>query len=148
MQTDLEIKVQKRLQSMQKLDHFAGIWNTRGITAKNELLEASDSYVWLKGGYFLIHQWNAILAGQDVSGIEIIGFDSQDDTYFTQAYDSIGNIVKYKAAMIGNIWKIWGDTEKFSGEFSRGNTIMSGQWELLTNGAWKNWMSIELHKIK
>jgi hypothetical protein len=148
MQVELDGQVQKMLEAMQLLDRFVGNWTTSGLTSDNEPLVAFDSYIWLQGGYFLIHQWNANLAEQNISGIEIIGFDSKNETYFTQAYDSIGNIAKYNADLKKNAWKIWGDAERYNGEFNSGNTILNGCWEIMQNGVWKHWMSIELHKIK
>ena len=141
--TDREVKIN----AMQRLQQFVGRWNTTGRTSEGHKLQATDVYEWLPGEFFIIHKWKSRLGEEAVAGIEIIGYDTEANAYFTQSYDSHGNTAKYQAYFSGNVWSIDGQSERFRGGFNDDGKVLSGDWEMLKDGSWIHWMEIELTKV-
>ncbi|MFF0829147.1 hypothetical protein ACFYU8_20855 [Brevibacillus sp. NPDC003359] len=99
-------------------------------------LKATDTYEWLSGD-------------KEVKTIEIIGYDTTSQMYFTHAYDNYGSRASYYANLLGRDWTITGKTERFTGKFSVDGNTLIGTWELLGNNeSWAHWMDIRLTKVE
>jgi Protein of unknown function (DUF1579) len=48
----------------------------------------SDVYEWAPGGFFVLHSAYGQLAGADVGGIEIMGYDQASNEYRSWFFDS------------------------------------------------------------
>lgn len=146
METNTELNKTAESLVLQKLQVFVGTWHTSGRTVEGKILEATDTYEWLTGGYFLIHKWNACLEKDRVEGIEIIGYEPESGKYSTRSFDSLGNSGRYTAELNGTIWQINGETEQFTGEFNPEKNCLTGRWEVYNGLEWKPWMEITLTK--
>jgi hypothetical protein len=134
-------------------DIFIGKWNTEGESKTNQYgpavkISAVDTYEWLDGEFFLVHRWDACISGDETRGIEIIGYDNSNQMYFTHSFDNKGNSVTYQASLNDGVWKILGESERFTGRFSPDGNILVGKWEILSDGKWLPWMDVKLTKIR
>ena len=135
------------------ISHFAifiGIWNTRGEVLETEqapatTLVATDSYRWLPGHHFLVHDVDARF-GTDVSrSMEIIGYDTTNTKYVAHSYDDKGVSEVFDVVLNGKHWKILGETVRFEGEFSSDDKKLVGLWELKSKkSVWQPWIKLEL----
>ncbi|MED1780850.1 DUF1579 family protein [Brevibacillus fortis] len=136
------------------LNIFVGKWVTDGLIMESPAgqaakLKATDTYEWLPGGYFLIHHVDGMMGDKEVKTIEIIGYDTTSQMYFTHAYDNYGSRASYYANLLGRDWTITGKTERFTGKFSVDGNTLIGTWELLGNNeSWAHWMDIRLRKVE
>jgi hypothetical protein len=131
---------------------FVGTWNTTGemlATASQPAtrLVATDTYRWLAGEKFMLHDVDARL-GNDVSRLlEIIGWDEGQRRFTARSYDDQGGIEDFTATLIERRWQIFGETTRFDGMFSADGKRLTGQWERREPGAeWAAWMTIELRR--
>lgn len=140
--------------ALERLDVFVGSWKTEGIimeveTEPAKILKASDKYEWLAGGFFLIHHVDGYMGDEEIKTIEIIGYDDASQSFFTHSYDNYGTVGAYQANLLDRKWIINGKTERFNGSFNDDGTILSGKWELSSDGSnWAPWMEIKLVKEK
>lgn len=138
----------------QRLEIFVGTWKTEGRILESDSsgppsrLTAVDIYDWGPGGFFLIHHVDGRMGEEEVKTIEIIGFDAASQEYRMHSFDNQGNTATYKAILRGRAWKIWGEAERFTGEFSEDGSSLSGRWERSAGGAgWQPWMEITLTRV-
>ena len=135
----------------ERLNAFAGTWNTRGQIRASSAgpamsIQATDVYEWLRGGFFLIHRWDAQMPDGITKGIEILGYDEATNTYPMRSFDSHGNSGLMHATVEGAAWTFTGDTLRFTGHFRDGGNTFAGLWEHRSADAtgWIPWMDIEL----
>ena len=136
-----------------RLQRFVGRWRTEGEIlggppGASARLQATDSYEWLPGGYFLLHRVEGRLGDEPVQTLEVIGYDAERHTYFSHAFDDRGNARTYTAGLSDDgTWSIVGSSERFTGSFSADGTALVGTWERLADGGeWARWMTIRLTK--
>jgi catechol 2,3-dioxygenase-like lactoylglutathione lyase family enzyme len=136
-----------------KLEILVGTWNTRGTIKDSPAgpggrLEAVDSYEWMPGGFFLLHDVDGHMGTAVVKATEIIAYDRERQGYSTWSFDNQGNASTYRANLQGLLWTIQGDSERFSGAFSKDGRSLTGTWERWNGGAaeWRPWMEVKLTK--
>jgi Protein of unknown function (DUF1579) len=136
--------------SMAHFEVFIGTWNTTGNVfavgnAPATTLAATDTYRWLPGKKFIVHEVDARF-GQDVSrSIEIMGFDLQAKRYRSRSYDDQGASEQFEIELTPKRWKIMGNSVRFDGQFDASANKLSGLWETKTsNRTWKPWIELEL----
>lgn len=133
----------------ERLDVLAGVWRTRIAVldeTENEIehFAAIDTYRWMPGRHFLLHDVDAVMAGQQVKSLEIIGADKASGQYTTRNYDNSGAISDYVAALEARNWSIDGKTERFRGSLSADLRSLSGRWERREGDTWLPWMNVTL----
>ncbi|GKU76599.1 DUF1579 family protein [Paenibacillus sp. L3-i20] len=139
--------------ALTRLNVFIGKWNTEGQikvspSGPAAKLKATDTYEWLPGGFFLIHHVDGYMGDEEVKTVEIIGYDTISQTYFTHSYDNRGNVGTYQANLLDAVWTITGKSERFTGMFSDDSNTLAGSWELSgDDGIWVPWMDIKLTKV-
>lgn len=131
------------------LDAFAGHWKTKGIVYATEhtgelQIKGYDSYYWLKGGHFMIHQADVMIGNDRMQSIEIIRYDAFSGKYLMHYYGTDGGTGKMKAECEGRSWNFYSDSEEFCGKFSEDGRKISGTWKRLLNNEWVKWMEVEL----
>jgi len=134
------------------LDAFEGKWNTEGKVYDSPYGPASeitgiDTYEWLPGGYFLIHNVNVLIGGVNSIAIEIIGYDTLNNNYFMHSYDNQGNNIIMQASINNKNLIFTGEKIRYKGKFSDDGMSITGNWEYLDDDLnWKLWMDIKLTK--
>lgn len=131
----------------QQLEIFAGKWHTTGRTVDGVEVNATDVYEWLPGGYFLLHQWHALM-GENVSrGIEILGYDAEKQVFSSRFYDDQGNTDTYHITNEGNTWRFERKNERATIDVEENGNRLKVQWETSSDDEnWKPWMHVELRK--
>jgi len=134
----------------QQLGVFIGTWETTGQTAATgdspaQAVQATDTYEWLPGKFFVIHTVDAQIGEASVKLIEVIGYDNEKKNYFMHAYDNTGTV----GTMEGRLdekgdWYFTGPTERATLVINDENT-MTAEWEHSPDGTnWQPLMSIRL----
>lgn len=136
-----------------RLEAFVGTWKTQGearATAASPAVrfEASDSYEWLPGGFFLVHRWDAHMPDGQTQGIEIIGYDAESRTYTMHTFDNQGNAGVMQASVEGDTWTFTGESLRFTGSFRDGGNTIAGMWEQRSQDGshWIPWLDVTLTK--
>jgi hypothetical protein len=136
----------------ERLNIFVGRWKTEGMVSQSPsrtamALVAIDTYEWLPGGFFLLHRVDGHMGDDEVKTTEIIGFKASNQLYFSQSFNNQGNANTYQASLDEKVWKIFGDSERFTGSFSDDGNNLIGKWERVTDGSnWVPWIDIKLTK--
>lgn len=138
--------------ALRLLDMFVGTWKTEGeIKADGDTpaipIEGTDTYEWLPGGYFLFHQVDIRMGGEQIDSVEIIGYDPANGKYPMHYFGYQGSKGIMYATVEKNTWIFAGETERFTGSFNDSGTVISGKWERLDGSKWVHWMDIKLTKI-
>jgi catechol 2,3-dioxygenase-like lactoylglutathione lyase family enzyme len=139
----------------ERLAALVGRWRTSGWTratpdAPALQIAATDTYEWLPGRFALLHSVDALVGGEGVEGAEIIGWDSERNSYSTLYFGSDGPNA-YEATLGEEdgalVWRMRSRTDRFTGIFSDDGNEISGQWEQFVDGGeWRPWMEVTLTK--
>lgn len=133
-----------------RLDVFVGTWDTQGRTKASPSgppakIVGTDSYEWLDGGFFLVHRVDVRIGAEQVTGLEIIGYDASSQTYRTHAFDSQGSYGAYQATVHNGVWTFMGASERATVVVSDTGNTMTITWERSTDGlSWLHWMDVTL----
>lgn len=140
---------------LERLDAFVGSWSTTGElksvpSGQSAKFRASDKYEWLPGGKFLLHHFEADMPDGKVQGIEVIGYDSDHDSYPMHSFDSSGATSMMQGRVQADTWTFDGETLRFRGGFREGGDIFAGLWESRpsTKDIWQPLMDVTLRKAK
>jgi hypothetical protein len=129
---------------------FIGTWNTTGEVLETEagpagILAATDTYRWLPGGHFIVHDVDARFDGTPTRSMEVIGFDASKQEHFARSFDDKGSTEVFAVALNGRRWSIRGKTVRFDGTFDAQRTRLKGLWELKgRHGRWQPWIELQL----
>jgi hypothetical protein len=135
---------------MAEFDVFIGTWNTTGEvleTAANPAgqLVATDTYRWLPGRHFIVHDVDARFDGQPTRCMEIMGYDAAKRQHFARSFDDQGATEVFVVDLDGRRWRIHGKTVRFDGSFNARKSRLSGLWELKgPRVGWQPWIWLEL----
>lgn len=135
---------------MSRFDIFIGVWNTRGNVLATEdapagTLVATDTYRWLPGGHFLVHDVDARFGDEPTRSMEVVGYDAARRKHVARSFDDTGATQELVVELRGRRWRIEGDTVRFDGRFDAGGRTLTGLWELKgAKRGWQPWMELEL----
>ncbi|KQV53097.1 hypothetical protein ASC95_10050 [Pelomonas sp. Root1217] len=135
---------------MSKFDVFIGTWNTSGEVLETDAgpastLTATDTYRWLPGRHFIVHEVDARFDGKPTRSMEVMGFDTSKQQHFARSFDDQGVAEAYVVELHGRRWTISGKTARFNGGFDAGRNRLTGFWELKgRRGRWQPWIKLEL----
>jgi hypothetical protein len=135
---------------MSRFEIFIGTWNTTGEVLETEssragTLTATDTYRWVPGKHFIVHDVDARFDGKPTRSMEVVGFDASKKQYFARSFDDQGSIEVYVVALNGRRWSISGRTVRFSGTFDTQKNRLRGLWELKgSKSVWQPWIKLEL----
>jgi hypothetical protein len=136
---------------MSRLGIFVGTWNTTGEVyptdgAPGGTLSATDTYRWLPGGHFLIHEADARFGREIARSLEVVGYDAKRRKYLSHAYDDRGNHEEFEVRLTGRRWQILGERVRFDGKFSVDGSELTGLWELKGKRRWQPWIKLQLSR--
>ncbi len=135
---------------MTRFEVFIGTWNTTGEVLETEAspagtLSATDTYRWLLGKHFIVHDVDARFDGVRTRSMEVIGFDASMKQYFARSFDDQGSTEAFVVSLAGRRWNITGATIRFKGSFDARKNCLTGLWELKGRKAgWQPWIKLEL----
>jgi hypothetical protein len=136
---------------VQELAIFIGNWITEGHTvvdgAPGQQILASDVYEWVPGGFFVVHTAYGRLAGVDVGGVEILGYDEANGEFRTWFFDSQGNAMSSPLLHTEDSW-IWaGETTRATSVFTDGGKTQTTLHERREGGTWVTSMEVVLTRV-
>ena len=135
---------------MSRFEIFIGVWNTRGEVLETDdapagTLVATDTYRWMAGKHFLVHEVDARFGDEPTRSMEIVGYDTQRRKHVARSFDDRGSFELFVVHLRGRRWTITGDTVRFDGRFSAGGDTLTGLWERKgKRHGWQPWIDLEL----
>jgi len=135
---------------MSRFELFIGVWNTTGevlATEENPAGEliATDTYRWLPGEHFIVHDVDARFDGKPTRSMEVIGYDAARRHHFSRSFDDMGRSDLFLVALSGGRWTIRGEKVRFNGGFNVPKNRLAGRWDIKTRRAgWQPWIDLEL----
>jgi hypothetical protein len=135
---------------MLRFEAFIGVWNTTGEVLKTDAapagtLVATDTYRWLPGRQFIVHDVDARFDGKATRSMEVMGYDLASKKYFARSFDDQGVTESFDIALKGRRWTIVGNAVRFDGQFDAKRNRLTGLWELKgKRGRWQPWIQLEL----
>jgi hypothetical protein len=136
---------------MERFSIFIGTWNTTGevyATAASPAttLSATDSYRWLPGRCFIIHEVDARFGDDVTRALEVFGYDAERKKYLAHSYDDRGAKEEFEVILKGRRWKILGKNVRFDGKFSPVGDQLGGLWEIKDKRGWQPWIKLSLSR--
>lgn len=137
---------------MSKYAVFIGTWNTTGrVLAVNGSLEttlsATDTYRWLPGKFFIVHEVDARFGGQATRSMEVMGYDPTTRSHYARSFDDRGASESFEIELNRRKWKIMGESVRFAGQFDAQGNTLTGLWEMKSKrSAWEPWIELRLER--
>jgi hypothetical protein len=134
---------------MDRLDVFIGVWNTHGEVLEMEdnpagTLLATDTYRWLPGRHFIVHDVDARFGDAPTRSMEVMGYDAQRKKYLARSYDDQGVTTEFTVRLNGLQWTITGDSMRFDGRFNKSGDKLVGLWERKAKRVWQPCIELQL----
>ena len=132
---------------VQALGAFVGNWTFSGEMKPGAMgpggkITGSDRITWLPGGFFVERKFEGNMAGMDVKGTEIFGYDSAKKAYTFNGFDSMGGAGSGTMTVKGSVWTSSGTMnmggvtshERCTLTFGPGNTTLDVKCSSSTDG--------------
>ena len=135
---------------MARFELFIGVWNTTGEVLATEAspagaLVATDTYRWLPGKHFIVHDVDARFDGRPTRSMEVMGYDPATRRHFARSFDDMGTTEVFGVELSGRRWIISGKKVRFRGSFNASKDRLSGRWEMKRRKTgWDPWIELEL----
>ena len=91
---------------------------------------------WHTGKFFLIQDEMARPGGAVFDTLSVMGVDSKTGGYFARTFENHGFYRHYDVTANGPVWKIAGETERATIEFSTDNRTQAIVWEWKPGDKW------------
>lgn len=133
---------------MSRFEIFIGTWNTSGEVLATEsapatTLAATDTYRWLPGNRFIVHEVDARFGRDITRSMEVMGFDSATKKFFARSFDDQGATELYDIDLSGKKWSITGASVRFTGRFNPRSDRLTGIWEMRgRKSSWQPWIEM------
>src|SRR5262245_44828710 len=93
----------------QAMAPFVGTWTFAGELKPGAMgpggkATGTDRITWLPGGFFIERKFEGSMAGMEMKGTEIYGYDSAKKTYTYVGFDSMGGQGMGTMTVKGNVW--------------------------------------------
>ena len=137
---------------MSRYEIFIGTWNTTGevhavADAPASRMSATDTYRWMPGRHFILHDADARMGETVARSTEIIGYDDKARKFLARAFDDQGGYEAFEVELRGKHWSIRGQTVRFNGKFDRAGNKLAGLWEMKSGRArWQPWIELQLDR--
>ena len=135
---------------MSRFEIFIGTWNTTGEVLATEdapasTLSATDTYRWLPGKHFIVHDADARFGDTPTRSMEVMGYDLASKKYTARSYDDQGTSELFEVALKGKSWSIVGASVRFKGKFDASGNLLTGLWQRKgKNSSWQPWIKLKL----
>jgi hypothetical protein len=137
---------------VKKLDYFVGTWTTEGTIVQGPWgaggkFTGSGTTEWMPGNFFVQSRSEAKMPpeiGGDTQAVMIMGYDTQQSSYTSDRYSSLGQHESSKGTLSGDTWT-WTNTSNYGGMEIQGKMTMKTlsptsytfKYEISMDG--KNW---------
>ena len=76
--------------ALRRLERLVGTWEFTGRTVGSEVdnVFGRNTFEWLPRGFFLLQRIDIEFVGQEVAGIEVIGYDPETDSFPSTVYSN------------------------------------------------------------
>jgi len=131
----------------QRLAAFIGNWTFAGEMKPGPMgpggkMTGTDRITWLPGGFFVERRFNGKSPLGEMSGVEILGYDSARKTYTYNFFDNMGTMGAGTITVNGSTWTATGGgssggqafQERCSLTFGAGNTTLAIKCESSADG--------------
>ena len=116
---------------VKKLDYFVGTWTTEGTIVQGPWgaggkFTGSGTTEWMPGNFFIQSRSEAKMPqeiGGDIQAIMIMGYDTQQSSYTSDRYSSLGQHESSKGILSGDTWT-WTNTSNYGGMEIQGKMTM------------------------
>ena len=142
--TNPEQQVPRSNPDLKSLERLIGTWKVSGGA------EGTTTYKWLEGGFFLVQHVDLEQYGQQVKGLEVIGYlqlfgEEPSEDIKSRFYDSMGNTLDYTYELEGDTLMIWGGEKGspayYEGIFNEEGNVCSGDWVYPGGGGYTSTMT-------
>jgi len=94
---------------VQALAAFVGNWTFSGEMKPGAMgpggkITGTDRIAWMPGGFFVERKFEGNMAGMDIKGTEIYGYDAGKKTYTYVGFDSMGSSSTGTMTVKGSLW--------------------------------------------
>jgi hypothetical protein len=143
-----------RPSALDRLEVFIGRWLTEGETvataeAPSARIFASDVYQWGPSGQFIIHPAYGRIGGQDLGGLEVIGYDPATGQLRTHFFDHAGNVITETLTFRDGTWMWQAMHHRCKGVFTDNGRILTAHHEHSVDGKqWRPLMTVTLRKVE
>ena len=137
---------------MKRFEIFIGVWNTTGNVfaiedSPSTVLSATDTYRWLPGEQFIVHEVDARFGNEVSRSMEIMGYDVNHRRYVSRSFDDRGISETFEIDLQRRSWRILGESVRFKGSFNSVGSKLSGLWEMKTSKRrWSPWIELQLNR--
>lgn len=108
---------------VKKLDYFVGTWTTEGTVAQGPWgaggkFTSTDTTEWMNGDFFVVGRADFKMppeVGGDGKETSIMGYDTDQNTYTYDAFNSQGRHEVSKGTVSGDTWT-WSSTANYGGQ--------------------------------
>jgi len=108
---------------LKKLDYFAGTWIVdatidQGPWGNGGKFSATHTNEWMSGNFFLVGRDTFSLPaelGGDGAGTAFLGYDTNQNVYTSDSFNSQGRHESYKGAVTADTW-IWTGSQNYAGQ--------------------------------
>jgi hypothetical protein len=139
---------------VKKLDYFVGSWTTEGTIAPGPWgnggkFTATDKNEWMNGSFFVVGQSQFKMpaeVGGDGTETSVMGYDTDENVYTYDAFNSQGRHESSKGMLSGDTWT-WNSEATYGGQIVKQKmtiktaspTSYTMKFEVSTDGT--NWMT-------
>jgi hypothetical protein len=131
---------------LKSLDRLVGTWKVSGPDIKGQV-----TFEWMEGGFFLLQHVDLEQNGQQIKGIEIIGYErpfgatEPGKNIKSRWFDNIGDTFDYTYEVDDDTLTIWGGEKGspayYKGTWSDDGTTNSGGWVYPGGGGYEATMT-------
>ena len=106
-----------------KLEYFLGTWTTEGTVAQGPWgmggkFTSTDTTEWMDGNYFVMSHSDFKMPpelGGDGKETSVMGYDTEQNTYFYEGFNSQGRHESSKGTATGDTWT-WTSSANYGGQ--------------------------------
>lgn len=129
------------------LEIFAGQWTAEGASfggtdqshdprANAQRWDSTHRAFWHTGRFFLVQDERAFIGGSPFDTLAVMGVDPCSGDYFSRGFENHGFYRHYRMSVDGTCWRIDGETERATIEFTDGDRRQTIHWEYKPEGNW------------
>lgn len=91
---------------------------------------------WHTGGFFLVQDEEALIAGRPFDTLSVMGVDAETGRYFARSFENHGFSRHYDVSVNGRVWTLSGERERARVEFSADGRTQVITWEWRPRDRW------------